>query len=492
MKKRTLFSIAAALILVIATSAVLVGCSGTYTQDALADSPGADAAVASNGGMAVMVGDWLYFINGYAGQDAANEFGEAVKGAIMRVKYGQDGNPDLSTVQTVVAKNVYNTTATSSLVVENGYIYFTTPNDESDSDGNAKTSEMVLMRATLDGSRIETIAEFSDYTATYRVSDNFVVYRNSSSELRLIDLNSKRFTDTLIDEGVSAVTIAPYSDGANSMEDVVFYTKSSDNAYDTHNIVYAYKAGGAVKAVINGRDSYPSESLPHAGGYSITLVGVRFEGEGVRLQYTKTDSGTNTKSTGVYSYYFDTALNFDSASEVRYTVGTTYTSLWYLDADNILAVDSDSVDYIFASDSAATGWEVRRNVIQVSSATIVDATMIAEPSGEVELGIYYINSSSVYRLAVTVNKSDPADLNYDSVELVFDSAYSSDWLTLDLVGNIVYFFNSDVLNNIYYVNLGEVNPRNANSRIAKRLGTFSAEDIVEMLESLDEEEEEEE
>ena len=465
MKKKTIVSVVALIMTITLVCVALAGCNKTYKRDALANSPGSDAAVSGNGGMAVKVGDYLYFINGYAGQDAANEFGEVVKGAIMRVKFTADGNPDPSTVETVVPKNVYNTSANSSLVIRNGYIYFTTPSDKSDSDGNAKTSEMVLMRSTLDGSKTETIAEFSDYTPSYRVSANYIVYVNSASELHLIDLKSKKFTDTLVDEKVSSFTVPDYADDYNSMEDVVFYLKSADSAYATHNIVYAYKAGG----------------------YKLTLLDVTFEGEGLRLQYTKTDSGSNTKSTGVYSYLFDATLAFNAAAEVRYTTGTTYTSLWYLDSENILAVDSDSIDFIFKKGDS---WEIRRNLVEVSSVSILTASMTAsaESADVVTLRIDYINSSKVYRISLVLDKNDTENLDYDSVELLFDSKYATDWLSLDLVGNTVYFFNSDVLNNIYFVNLDEVNPRNANSRIAKRLGVFSAEDVIDMLESAETEE----
>ena len=487
MKKKTIVSVVALIMTITLVCVALAGCNKTYKRDALANSPGSDAAVSGNGGMAVKVGDYLYFINGYAGQDAANEFGEVVKGAIMRVKFTADGNPDPSTVETVVPKNVYNTSANSSLVIRNGYIYFTTPSDKSDSDGNAKTSEMVLMRSTLDGSKTETIAEFSDYTPSYRVSANYIVYVNSASELHLIDLKSKKFTDTLVDEKVSSFTVPDYADDYNSMEDVVFYLKSADSAYATHNIVYAYKAGGSPKAVIDGLGSYPAETLPHAGGYKLTLLDVTFEGEGLRLQYTKTDSGSNTKSTGVYSYLFDATLAFNAAAEVRYTTGTTYTSLWYLDSENILAVDSDSIDFIFKKGDS---WEIRRNLVEVSSVSILTASMTAsaESAVVVTLRIDYINSSKVYGISLLLDKNDTANLDYDSVELLFDSKYATDWLSLDLVGNTVYFFNSDVLNNIYFVNLDEVNPRNANSRIAKRLGVFSAEDVIDMLESAETEE----
>ena len=114
MKRKILISVAIILTAALLVT-VLVACNKSYKQDALPDSPGAEAAVTSNGGMAVKVGNYLYFINGYAGQDGDNEFKNVVKGAIMRAPI-ENGVPNRDKVQTVVPKNVYNSEESSSLL----------------------------------------------------------------------------------------------------------------------------------------------------------------------------------------------------------------------------------------------------------------------------------------------------------------------------------------------------------------------------------------
>ena len=150
MKKKAFFAVVCVIMCAVMCLA-LVGCKENYKQDAVeTDFNGIDNVV-SNGGLAVKAGKYLYFINGYAGQDGLNEFGKVVKGAIMRVELDASGVPVTSTLKTIVPKNVYNTNADIGIVVSGEYIYYTTPSIDQDGSGNAKTSEMDLMRTRLDG-----------------------------------------------------------------------------------------------------------------------------------------------------------------------------------------------------------------------------------------------------------------------------------------------------------------------------------------------------
>lgn len=466
MKRKILISVAIILTAALLVT-VLVACNKSYKQDALPDSPGAEAAVTSNGGMAVKVGNYLYFINGYAGQDGDNEFKNVVKGAIMRAPI-ENGVPNRDKVQTVVPKNVYNSEESSSLVIKNGYIYFTTPNDENDSNGDPKTSEMILMRSTLDGSKIETIAKFNDYTVTYRVSANYIVYQKGT-ELRLIDLNDK-FEDSLVASEVGTVVFPDYADNSNALDNVVFYTKTPADPYASHNEIWAYRAGSAPVKAIDGLGNYDIAVLPHPAGYSITILDVDFVGtDKVRLHYTKTDSGANKRSTGVYSYTFDASFAFNSANEIRYTKGVTYTALKFVDDMHILATDSDSIDMIYFENN-----EWKRMPVVEAAATVMDVVKTDN-----SYALTYLQSNVVKKLNFTFDGT----LTLETNTTLFNNAYSSDWLGLDLVDGIVYFFNDDVLDNIYYLDLKKVDSRDVRTQTATRLGVFSDTDIIAMLES---------
>ena len=470
MKRKILITVAIMLLAALLVT-VLAACNKSYKQDALPDSPGADAAVVSNGGMAVIAGNYLYFINGYAGQDSDNEFGETVKGAIMRAPL-ENGVPNRDEVQTVVPKNVYNSNAESGLVIKKGYIYFTTPNDENNSDGNPKTDEMILMRSTLDGSYTETIAVFDNYEITYRVSENYIVYQKGT-ELRLIDLNDK-FEDTLVESETGTVIFPDYSDSASSLDDVVFYTKSAADAYANHNEVWAYRAGGTAVKALDGLASYEGTVLPHPGGYSISLLNADFVGtDKVRLQYTKTDSGTNKLSTGVYSYTFDASFAFNAAAEVRYTKGVTYTALKFVDDSHILATDSDSIDMIYSVNGA---W--KRVTVVEAAATVMDVVKAGNT-----YSLMYLQSDVVKKLVFDFDSAVANPLTLQSNTSLFKGEYNSDWLGLDMIGGVLYYFNSDVLNNIYFLDLNKVDSRDVRTQTATRLGVFSDTDVIALLEA---------
>lgn len=89
---------------------------------------------------------------------------------------------------------------------------------------------------------------------------------------------------------------------------------------------------------------------------------------------------------------------------------------------------------------------------------------------------------------LTANGNGGYDLKRVSAVSLYGTTYNTTWLKLDKVLDCVYFFNSDVKDNAYYLALGKVEPHNSNSQIALQLGKFSNADNIGMLESTDDEE----
>lgn len=474
MKKKILISVLC-MVLCLTLGLALVACNENYKQDAVPTNI-VDARVYSNGGCAVQVGKYLYFINGYAGSDVDNTFGDVVKGSIMRVDIlGEDHSLDRSTLVTIVPKNVYNVNADCGLVVSGEYIYYSTTSIDKDSSGTAKSSEMWLMRSKLDGSKSEVIAKFEDFECfPYRVAGDRIYYFNKDeSEIHSIDLSSKKFKDTVIDDEVTSYVFADYADNANDLQNVVFYTKAPDDGTTSRNVVWTVY-NGTKNVLIDGRDSYEASSLPHPAGYYITLLDVYFGENTVKLVYSKSDSGTNTISKGNYMCELGSDLKFSEDKEERLTKGSTYTAMNFFDGNNILATDSDSVDYLHKDEN---GKWVSEEVITVSSASIIDVDINGD-----EVTVYYTASSVLYRIKVLVREGNVYKVERNSAVTVYSGDMTTDWLGLDVVGSKVYFFNGDVLDNIYYLDLSKVVERDVNTMIANQLGKFSAEDVLEMLE----------
>lgn len=474
MKKKLLISVLC-IVLCLTLGLALVACNENYKQDAVpTDLNG--ARITSNGGSAVVVGKYLYFINGYAGADVDNAFGNVVKGAVMRVEL-KDGTPDRSTLTTIVPKNVYNTNADCGLVVSGDYIYYSTTSIDKDSTGAAKTSEMWIMRTKLDGTGTEVIAEFHEFGCViYRVAGDFLYYFDEDeAEIHAIDLTSKKFKDTLVDEKVTSYLFADYADNANELANVAFYTKAPEDGTTTHNVVWAVR-NGEKKAVIDGLTSYPANTLPHPAGYTFTLLDVYFDANVAKLVYSKSDSGTNAVSKGDYLYEFTADLAFDASKEERLTGGATYTAMNFFDGNNIMAVDSDSVDYLSKVDGKWTSVEV----IKASSASVLSVDV-----NDGRVTVYYIVSKVLYRIDVLSKDGNVYKVERNSAVTVYSDGVATDWIGMDRAGNLVCFFNSNVKNNIYYLDLTKVEERNTNTMIASQLGKFSAEDNVGMLASAD-------
>ena len=94
----------------------------------------------------------------------------------------------------------------------------------------------------------------------------------------------------------------------------------------------------------------------------------------------------------------------------------------------------------------------------------------------------YLASNVVYEIKVLDKNNTTYTKALSSAKTMFNSKFDTTWQGLDLVGNVIYFFNSDVLKNAYYLDLSKVIDRSSNSLIPTQLGKFSAEDNYAMLE----------
>ena len=206
----------------------------------------------------------------------------------------------------------------------------------------------------------------------------------------------------------------------------------------------------------------------------MSILDVQVIGGKTRLLYTKTDSGANTTSKGDYYFDFDGNYTFSEAGEVRMTSGVNYTAYKFFNGNNVLASDSDSIDYLRQDG----GKWVSDVVVKASSAKLLKVT---EANNTVVAT--YLASNVVYEIKILDKTGDSTYAKaLSSAKTIFNSKFDSSWQGLDVIGNVVYFFNSDVKNNAYYLDLSKVIDRSANSLLPTQLGKFNAEDNYAMLE----------
>ncbi len=144
------------------TTLLAAACGGGVYEGDKLDYVTPETKAVSNGGFAVEYGDYVYFINGMENYTVENEYGEVVKGALMRMKKS-DLNDDIASAgynkaETVVPMLFVAQNFTSGIYIYGDYVYFATPTTAKDKNGEVVNSSIDFKRAKLDGS--ETMKDY--------------------------------------------------------------------------------------------------------------------------------------------------------------------------------------------------------------------------------------------------------------------------------------------------------------------------------------------
>ncbi len=269
MKKRFTKIICAALASVVAVgAAAIAGCAEYYDRDPL---PGnySSGEVMSNGGFAVDKGDYIYFINGIQGYTADNEFGNPVRGSVMRISKENFDNRNYSAVQTVVPLISYSGSNAGGIFIYGNYIYYSTPSTEKNADGEVLNSNLDMKRTKLDGTETmkDPFIQFSSNGMPFRyVEENGTVYLlyvatgeklygESSGVTNIHSLNTSTGVNTLLAYNISSYLF----DDKDKTNPRVYYTMNVRNyAADTN---YSYNQVYSVTASCTVRNNYDTSKV---------------------------------------------------------------------------------------------------------------------------------------------------------------------------------------------------------------------------------------
>lgn len=254
-----------------------IGCGGSswkvnYTK----------GTVDSNGGFAVEIVSqteaYTYFINGLADSSANNKFGTPVQGSLVRVKTSElSKGADATSAEVVVPKlfasSFYGTDVgyKSGLTIFGDYVYYGTPNTDTDKKGNVKNSEIVFQKTKLDGTSTSEIATFSTLGVEYRYTQsNGKVYLTIVERVEGTSSDGSSTTATynifvygedgtkLFEKQAADTLILPYEFDVNS--DYLFFTdleKDEEEQDKKYSNIYAYKFGDEKETVLlSGKSSF--------------------------------------------------------------------------------------------------------------------------------------------------------------------------------------------------------------------------------------------
>ena len=236
-----------------------VGCgkgSLDYEGDTI-DGYVSSAPVSSNGGFAVEKGDYIYFINGQTAQDANNEYGKVVKGALMRISKADLEAGNYTNVKTIVPALLSARDYNAGVYIYGDYVYYATPTTDTTEKGESVASTHIdFKRAKLDGSEgpmKDYYLRLSDNATQYRfVQENGTVYIlyeetiDGVKSLKSLNTSNKEST-TLVKNAQSAF----FFDAENPENPNVYYTmtvqKDMDSPTESYNQIYRVNAGSTAR-----------------------------------------------------------------------------------------------------------------------------------------------------------------------------------------------------------------------------------------------------
>jgi len=330
-----------------AFSIVLSGCS----PKGLTDNPPTDANVTSNGGMTVVKGDYLYYVNGYIDETTLskddNKYGQVNNGAIYRTKLvngeivkDQDGF--VTNTELVVPKIVG--FSNGGFYIVDDYIYYTTPYMNLDRDGTLQNDRVEFHRININGTDDKVIYTTAtnednlDWTI-YKVGNISYLATYVSNTLIIVNTESKTAVGEIKDCTSHAFLKEDnYKTGMtkdNELENYIYYTRAI-TAEDNLGVDYV----GNIMCKVNiATGEITKVNLSESKQYTYSIKYVNSN----NIYYTKVDS----KITGLELLYTK-KLNksWSSATEEKVT-NIAYSSYFYCDfGDNLVIASNENGTFL--------------------------------------------------------------------------------------------------------------------------------------------------
>lgn len=246
MKKKLLSLI---IMCIMAVSIFFTGCSCSKTG--LTDNPPTDANTTSNGGMTVIKGDYLYYINGYLDETKkeeldkdGNKFGKITRTGIYRTKLDngkiqKDKDGFLTNSDLVVSKVVG--FSNGGFYIIDDYIYYTTPYMNLSRDGKLQTSMVEFHRINIDGTDDKTIYATPESQenlewSLYKIDNTVYLTTYVANKIVIVDTASVSVVTEISDSTSHAMlNSTEYKTGMETtgeFENYIYYTRNivaSDN-----------------------------------------------------------------------------------------------------------------------------------------------------------------------------------------------------------------------------------------------------------------------
>ena len=231
---------------------------GACSNGGFKDNPAPSDVVVGNGSLAVMKGNYLYFVNGYQSYSDVgknNQEGKVTYSALYRIKLDANKNPEKANEQyddqgneipdkTRALKNVDILASKvvgfeyMGLYIFGDYIYYTSPNDGVDKNLEPTTQYIDFFRRKIDGTgsaeRIYTSKAEGSKVSFSMLEFDGDVYLNILDDQKLVIIKNVKIRKEI--ENVSSALFINYSSSNETVTDFnkdVYFTRDLDSNKDT-------------------------------------------------------------------------------------------------------------------------------------------------------------------------------------------------------------------------------------------------------------------
>ena len=421
----------------------LVGCS-TQSFKGVSDYAG---EVSSNGGFAVVKGDYVYFVNGSQESTADNTFGSVVKGALVRAKLADVNQYGKETpAEVVIPKLIYTEykANNSGFYIFGDYVYYPTPSTEKNMQGTVKNTIVEFTKTKLDGTDSTILAKVDGLSTPFRF-----VQKGGKVFLTVYQaVDGKNYFITY-DEAGSEVkrsqAIASYIFSSDDTASYAFYEKLAFNEAldrdESFNEVYRYNLDGSgEEKVLSGAGLYTAED--GIGTQGVKYAFVALNSKLLILSQTLVDT-TVSNATRYYGIELD---------KVTANTSDTYKNLTLLNegahnAASIFTANSvyHSLDTIVYNDSVyglvRYNYNDRENVktygleILINDKDMMGYTYCYD-DGEY---LYYFGNENYYRIKL----ADALAKNNTLAQFTFtETSGVNDFYRMEVIGNTLLILNA--------------------------------------------------
>ena len=463
MNKKKICAVAVAVVVLIAAIFVLTACN-KYKWDSIGAGDSAGTVV-SNGGYYVEQGGYAYFINGYVGDNDANDWGTPYKQSIMRAELNADGTVNNATAKVVVPKSIYNQSTSGGFAIYGDWIYYATPNNDEDTTGTASTTHTDFMRTKTDGSVTQLIGTINSRSSNYLFTPTRVLFStDSNATVYYFDFsgmkenkslsNRKGVTEGVLIENATSVVwgydLSREAGAGAQVSDYIFYTEKltdDSNSYEFYNKLCCVRYDGSDRRVLLDNTSFLAEGDNYLNTpekvFNFTLSKLFYESDNeVTLYYTKSvEINGSATSVGLYLNTFTLDGGLGAAGEKKLTENSS-TTFFPIGKDEGILLQSNS-KYYLVTGTGADDIKLSDGRVVIGASSTVQAV--------IDGYVYYTDANALYR----INLDAAATGGSPNAERIIAAGVKTDWLALEFVDKgdnaLLFYFDTEEYTYTSYV-----------------------------------------